>query len=71
MIDCGWVWVVWLLWCVWCGGMGLVGDFVCGADASMCDGHLIAAVAVCSEYAALSDVPFAARCGRFAAPPGV
>ncbi len=47
----------------WCcgacagGGMGLVGDFVCGADASMCGGHLIADVAVCSGYAALSDEP--------------
>ncbi len=38
---------------------GLVGDWACGADASMCGGHLIVGDALCSEYAALSDLPFA------------
>ena len=49
-------------------GRGVVGDSVCCLDAPVCGGRLIVACAVCSGYAALSNVPIAARCGPLAAP---
>ncbi len=53
--------VVWLLGAVVhvLRRTGVVCDWACGADASMCGGHLIVGNALCSEYAALSDLPFA------------
>jgi hypothetical protein len=51
------VWLVGGVVRVLAAGRGVVGDSVCGADASVCGGRLIVACAVCSRYAALSDVP--------------
>ncbi len=52
----------------WCGvcagkGWGVVGDSACGAGAPACGGRWIVACGVCSKYAALSNVPFAAAAG--------
>jgi hypothetical protein len=60
------VWLVGGVVRVLAAGGGVVGDSMCGAGASVCGGRWIVAFAVCRTYAALSNVTFAARCGRFA-----
>jgi hypothetical protein len=51
---CGWL----VVWCVcWRRAGALVGDLACGAGAPACGGRWVVACAVCSAYAALSDLP--------------